>query len=46
MGEVVQLLGDTGAAGVLQAVLSHDDGSNFSEEQWVQLMGEQEDGRF
>ena len=33
----------TGAVRVLQAVLSHDEGSYFSEEEWVQIMGELED---
>ncbi len=33
----------TGAVRVLQAVLSHDEGSYFSEEEWVQIMGELDD---
>ena len=33
----------TGVIGVLQAALSHDEGSFFSEEEWVLIIGEMED---
>ena len=34
---------DTGAVGVMQAVLSHDEGVHFSEQEWVEIMAELED---
>ena len=36
-------LSDTGVVGILLEVLSHDEGRYFSEEEWVQIMGELDD---
>ena len=36
-------LSGKGMVGMLLEVLSHDEGSYFSEEEWVQIMGELDD---